>query len=213
MGNYIFSCWVFEELFEVSISGQEIGYDFGYNVILCVFFDGYYVQVYDFYKNFIFGQECFNIYWCDVGMFDVYFEVNMDFVLVNFEFDIYNFEWLLCISSEFLLFVKFVYEFEGCKGQVFNFIMVGGVIISGGIVCDSVFGCNVCIYFYLLVESCVLFDDVQVGWYLYLCCVIVDKDVVILFGIIIGLNCEYDEQCGFIVIEYGVVVVFKGYVF
>ncbi|GGI78159.1 glucose-1-phosphate adenylyltransferase [Deinococcus wulumuqiensis] len=213
MGNYIFSRRALEELLEASISGQETGYDFGHNVIPRALSDGYHVQAYDFHKNPIPGQDRPNTYWRDVGTLDAYFEANMDLVSVNPEFDIYNPEWPLRTSSEFSPPAKFVHESEGRKGQAFNSIMAGGTIISGGTVRDSVLGRGVRTHSYSLVESCVLFDEVQVGRHSHLHRVIVDKDVVIPPGTTIGLNPDQDAERGFTVTESGVVVVPKGYVF
>ena len=137
----------------------------------------------------------------------------MDLVSINPEFDIYNPEWPLRTSSEFSPPAKFVHESEGRKGQAFNSILAGGTIISGGTVRDSVLGRGIRTHSYSLVESCVLFDDVQVGRHSHLRKVIVDKDVHIPPGTVIGLDHVADAERGFTVTENGVVVVPKGYVF
>ncbi|WP_026332306.1 glucose-1-phosphate adenylyltransferase [Deinococcus apachensis] len=213
MGNYIFSRRALEELLHTSISGQEDGFDFGHNVIPRALSDGYHVQAYDFHKNPIPGQAGPNLYWRDVGTLDAYFEASLDLVSVNPEFDIYNPAWPLRTSSEFSPPAKFVHEAEGRKGQAFNSIMAGGSIISGGTVRDSVLGRNVHTHSYSLVESCILFDDVEVGRHSHLRRVIVDKNVTIPPGTKIGLNHEEDRGRGFTVTENGVVVVPKSYTF
>lgn len=213
MGNYIFSRRALEELLHTSISGQEDGFDFGHNVIPRALSDGYHVQAYDFHKNPIPGQTGANLYWRDVGTLDAYFEASLDLVSVNPEFDIYNPAWPLRTSSEFSPPAKFVHEAEGRKGQAFNSIMAGGSIISGGTVRDSVLGRNVHTHSYSLVESCILFDDVEVGRHSHLRRVIVDKNVTIPPGTKIGLNHEEDRGRGFTVTENGVVVVPKSYTF
>ncbi|THF69991.1 glucose-1-phosphate adenylyltransferase [Deinococcus sp. Arct2-2] len=213
MGNYIFSRKALDELLETSMSGGEEGFDFGSDVIPRALSDGYNVMAYDFHRNPIPGQAGPNLYWRDVGTLDAYFEANMDLVTVNPEFDIYNPEWPLRTSSEFSPPAKFVHESDGRKGQAFNTIMAGGTIISGGTVRDSVLGRNVRLHSYSVVESCVLFDDVEVGRHSRLNRVIVDKDVVIPPGTVIGLNREDDLARGFTVTDSGVVVVSKGYTF
>ncbi|WP_291424588.1 glucose-1-phosphate adenylyltransferase [Deinococcus sp.] len=213
MGNYIFSRRALEELLEASISNNQEGFDFGSDVLPRALADGYQVQAYDFHKNPVPGQSGPNLYWKDVGTLDAYYEANMDLVSVNPTFDLYNPEWPLRTSSEFSPPSKFVHESEGRKGQAFNSVMAGGVIISGGTVRDSVLARNVRAHSYSLIESSVLFDDVEVGRHAHLKRVIVDKDVNIPPGTQIGLNPEEDRARGFTVTESGVVVVPKGYVF
>ncbi|MFC4425474.1 glucose-1-phosphate adenylyltransferase [Deinococcus navajonensis] len=213
MGNYIFSRRALEELLHTSISGQEDGFDFGHDVIPRALSDGYHVQAYDFHRNPIPGQAGPNLYWRDVGTLDAYFDASMDLVSINPEFDIYNPEWPLRTSSEFSPPAKFVHESEGRKGQAFNSILAGGVIISGATVRDSVLGRSVRAHSYSVVESCVLFDDVEVGRHSHLRRVIVDKNVRIPPGTTIGLDHEDDRARGFTVTESGVVVVPKSYSF
>lgn len=213
MGNYIFSRRALEELLHTSISGQEEGFDFGHNVIPRALADGYHVQAYDFHRNPIPGQSNPNLYWRDVGTIDAYYEANMDLISINPEFDIYNPSWPLRTSSEFSPPAKFVHESEGRKGQAFNSVMAGGVIISGATVRDSVLGRNIRAHSYALIESCVLFDDVEVGRHSHLNRVIVDKNVKIPPGTRIGVDHEADRERGFTVTESGVVVVPKSYTF
>lgn len=213
MGNYIFSRRALEELLEASMSEGAEGFDFGHNVIPRALKDGYHVQAYDFHKNPIPGQSGANLYWRDVGTLDAYFEASLDLVSVNPEFDIYNPQWPLRTSSEFSPPAKFVHEAEGRKGQAFNTIMAGGVIVSGGTVRDSILSRGVRTHSYSLVESGVLFDDVEVGRHSHLRRVIVDKNVVIPPGTKIGLNADEDRARGFTVTENGVTIVPKSYTF
>ncbi|WP_291429984.1 glucose-1-phosphate adenylyltransferase [Deinococcus sp.] len=213
MGNYIFSRRALEELLETNMGGGESGFDFGGDVIPRALNDGYNVMAYDFHRNPIPGQAGPNTYWRDVGTLDAYYEANMDLVSINPEFDIYNPEWTLRTSSEFSPPAKFVHESDGRKGQAFNTIMAGGAIISGGTVRDSILARNVRTHSYSLVESSVLFEDVEVGRHAHLRRCIVDKNVTIPPGTKIGLDLEEDRARGFVVTDSGVVVVPKGYTF
>ncbi|WP_075833913.1 glucose-1-phosphate adenylyltransferase [Deinococcus marmoris] len=213
MGNYIFSRRALEELLVTSMGDGQDGFDFGGDVIPRALSDGYTVMAYDFHKNPIPGQTGPNLYWRDVGTLDAYFEANMDLVSVNPEFGLYNAEWPLRTSSEFSPPAKFVHESDGRKGQAFNTILAGGTIISGGTVRDSVLGRGIHTHSYSTVESCVLFDEVEVGRHSHLRRAIVDKSVVIPPGTKIGLDLDEDRARGFTVTDSGVVVVPKGYTF
>ncbi|GGQ92592.1 glucose-1-phosphate adenylyltransferase [Deinococcus ruber] len=214
MGNYIFSRRALDELLETNMGGDKDGFDFGGDVIPHALANGYKVQAYDFHKNPIPGQEgVSNTYWKDVGTLDAYYEANMDLVGVTPEFDLYNHEWPLRTSSEYSPPTKFVFETADRRGQAFNTIMAGGTIISGGTVRDSVLGRAVRTHSYSLVESSVLFDNVDVGRYSHIRRAIVDKDVVVPEGTRIGIDPAEDAARGFKITENGVVVVPKGYTF
>ncbi len=214
MGNYIFSRKALDELLDTNMGGDNAGFDFGGDVIPHALANGYKVQAYDFHKNPIPGQEGIpNTYWKDVGTLDAYYEANMDLVGVTPEFDLYNHDWPLRTSSEYSPPTKFVFETADRRGQAFNTIMAGGTIVSGGTVRDSVLGRNVRTHSYSLVESSVVFDNVDVGRNVHIRRAIVDKDVNIPDGTTIGLDLAQDEARGLKITESGIVVVPKGYTF
>ena len=214
MGNYVFSRRALDELLNTNMGGDMSGFDFGGDVIPHALENGYKVQAYDFHKNPIPGQEGVpNTYWKDVGTLDAYYEANMDLVSVVPEFDLYNAQWPLRTSSEFSPPTKFVFEAAERRGQAFNSIMAGGTIISGGTVRDSVLGRAVRTHSYSLVESSVVFDNVDVGRNAHIRRAIIDKDVEVPEGVSIGVNPAEDEARGFKITESGIVVVPKGYTF
>ena len=148
-----------------------------------------------------------------MGTLDAYYEANMDLVSVSPEFDLYNHQWPLRTSSEFSPPTKFVFETADRRGQAFNSIMAGGTIISGGTVRDSVLGRAARVHSYSLVESSVIFDNVDVGRSSHVRRAIVDKDVQIPEGTRIGIDPAEDAARGFKITDSGIVVVPKGYKF
>lgn len=91
MGNYIFNIeFLFEQL-KKDVEIEGFGCDFGYDIIL-VIIEEYNVFVYLF-RDENEGQ----LYWCDVGILDLFWEVNMEFVMLEFQFDLYDFKWLIWI--------------------------------------------------------------------------------------------------------------------
>jgi glucose-1-phosphate adenylyltransferase len=170
-------------------------------------------MAYDFHRNPIPGQAGPNTYWRDVGTLDAYYEANMDLVSVTPEFDLYNPEWPLRTASEFSAPAKFVHEAAERRGQAFNSLMAGDVIISGGTVRDSVLGRHVRTHSYSLVEGAVILDHVEIGRHAHVRRAIIDKNVVIPPGVRIGVNPEEDLARGFTITEGGVVVVPKSYTF
>ncbi|WP_027482510.1 glucose-1-phosphate adenylyltransferase [Deinococcus pimensis] len=213
MGNYIFSRRALEELLELGVREEANSFDFGKDTLPRAIIDGYNVMAYDFHRNPIPGQAGPNTYWRDVGTLDAYYEANMDLVSVTPEFDLYNPEWPLRTASEFSAPAKFVHEAAERRGQAFNSLMAGDVIISGGTVRDSVLGRHVRTHSYSLVEGAVVLDHVEIGRHAHVRRAIIDKNVVVPPGARIGVDPEEDLARGFTITENGVVVVPKSYTF
>jgi glucose-1-phosphate adenylyltransferase len=213
MGNYIFSVEKLVELLNRDAADPGSEHDFGKNVLPLALGEDYRLFAYDFARNPIPGQEGPNTYWRDVGTMDSYWEANMDLVAVRPEFDLYNEDWPLRTSAEFSPPAKFVHEEQGRRGEAFNSLLAGGVIVSGATVRHSVLFRRVRINSYATVENSVLFDNVTVGRNCVLRNAIVDKNVVIPEGTSIGVDPDDDRARGFTVTDRGVVAVPKSYSF
>ena len=137
----------------------------------------------------------------------------MDLVAVEPEFDLYNEEWPLRTSAEYSPPAKFVHEEEGRRGQAFNSLVAGGVIVSGSTVRESVLFRRVRVNSYATVERSVLFDNVEVGRHAVVRNAIVDKNVTIPPGMRLGVDPAEDRARGLTVLPSGLVTVPKGFVF
>jgi glucose-1-phosphate adenylyltransferase len=213
MGNYIFSVKALEDLLTKDAAIEESSHDFGYNVLPMAMEDGYKVMAYDFATNPIPGQEGPNTYWRDVGTLDSYWEANMDLVAVSPEFDLYNYEWPLRTTTEFSPPGKFVHEETDRRGQAFNSLIAGGVIVSGATLRHAVVSRRVRVHSHSLVENSVVMDNCEIGRHCVVRNAILDKNVFVTESTRIGVNLEDDRARGFVVTDKGVVVVPKGYRF
>lgn len=213
MGNYVFSVPALVELLTRDASTKTSEHDFGKDVLPRALAEGKRLFAYDFMRNPIPGQEGPNTYWRDVGTLDSYWAANMDLVKVEPEFDLYNEEWPLRTSAEYSPPAKFVHEEEGRRGQAFNSLVAGGVIVSGGTVRESVLFRRVRVNSYATVERSVLFDNVEVGRHAVIRNAIIDKNVLVPPGTQIGVDLAEDRARGFTVLPSGLVTVPKGYVF
>lgn len=94
-------------------------------------------------------------------------------------------------------------------GLLLDSLVTSGCIISGGKVQRSILSYNVRINSFSQVYDSILMEGVNVGRYAKVKRAIIDKDVIIPQGTVIGYNSEEDRK-KFFVSDNGVVVVAKG---
>jgi len=149
-------------------------------------------------------------YWRDIGTLDAYFDASMDLVQVNPEFNLYDPEWPLRTYQPQAPPAKFVFADEGRRcGQALDSVVSAGCIISGSRVTGSVLCPNVRVHSYCDIDRSILMPGVRVGRHARLRRVIVDRDVTIPRGAMIGYRPEEDRK-RHLVTEKGVVVVTEG---
>jgi glucose-1-phosphate adenylyltransferase len=148
-------------------------------------------------------------YWRDIGTLDAYYEANMDLCHVNPEFNLYDPEWPVRTHQVQAPPAKFVFADEGRRsGQALDSLISAGCIISGSTIRGSVLCPNVRVHSFCAVEESILMPGVRVGRHARLRRTIVDRDVFIPRGAMIGFNEEEDRR-RHTVTERGIVVVTK----
>jgi glucose-1-phosphate adenylyltransferase len=154
-------------------------------------------------------------YWRDIGTLDSYYQASMDLVARQPAFNLYDREWPYRTWQAPVPPAKSVHGFTpdgSLAGMLANSITGGGTIISGGRVERSILGRNVRVNSYCRITDSILFDDVVIGRYAEVHRAIIDKEVVIPEGMIIGRDPDKDRRL-FKVTEDGLVVVPKGFRF
>ena len=102
---------------------------------------------------------------------------------------------------------KFVFAERGRRcGESLDSIISPGCIVSGSTVNGSVLCPNVRVHSYGTIDHCILMPGVRVGRHARLRRAIVDRDVLIPRGAVIGYNLEEDRK-RHTVTDQGVVVV------
>jgi glucose-1-phosphate adenylyltransferase len=137
----------------------------------------------------------------------------MDLVSVSPEFDLYNPEWPLRTVNTDSPPAKFVHEGGDRTGRALNSLIAGGVIISGSTVRESILFRRVRVNSYSDVRRSVLIDEVEIGRHCKIQNAIIDKDVIVPAGTVIGYDLAQDRERGFKITESGIVVVPKSYKF
>jgi glucose-1-phosphate adenylyltransferase len=146
-------------------------------------------------------------YWRDIGTLDAYYDANMDLCHVNPEFNLYDPEWPLRTYQVQAPPAKFVFADEGRRcGQALDSIISAGCIISGSRITGSVLCPNVRVHSFCDIDQTILMPGVRVGRHARIRRAIVDRDVFVPRGALIGYNEEEDRR-RHTVSDNGIVVV------
>ncbi len=211
MGIYIFTArFLFEQLCQDATRISST-HDFGRDLIPSII-NSHRVFAFPFRdENQKEGVD--QAYWRDVGTIDAYYEANMDLVSVDPQLNMYDDRWPIRTFHRNLPPPKFVFsrrDGEDRIGHATDSIVCQGSIISGGEVERSVIGNNVKVNSYSHVEGSILFDGVDIGRHARVRNAIIDKNVKIPAGAVIGFDPEEDRRRGFTVTDRGVVVIASG---
>jgi glucose-1-phosphate adenylyltransferase len=136
----------------------------------------------------------------------------MDLIRVEPVFNLYDKEWPIRTYQEQFPPAKTVHsgeEIAGRVGLVLDSIVSGGCVVSGGKIQRSILSPNVRINSYSQVLDSIIMEGVDVARYAKVKRAIIDKDVKIPQGMVIGYDLEEDKK-RFFVTDSGIVVVAKG---
>lgn len=211
MGNYVFRPDVLLRELEEDEHIEESRHDFGHDILPRLVKKGAAVFAYDFATNTVPGEEgTLRGYWRDIGTIDAYWEAQMDLIEIHPQFNLYNFRWPIRTGPTHDPPAKFVFrdEAQARVGIATDSMVSHGCIISGGRIHRSVLGVGCRINSFSEVEESVLFERVRVGRHAKIRRAIIDKDVEIPPGTIIGYDREADRH-RFFVTDAGTVVIPK----
>ena len=213
MGIYVFSRKVLEqELIEDAQKSTD--HDFGKNIIPQMVKKGMKVYAYNFSSQKSEG-ECLvdrdANYWRDIGTIDAYYEANMDLLGTDPIFNLYDHNWPIRTYQEQFPPARTIHsgEEKGRIGQLLDSLVSSGCVISGGKVQRSILSPNVRINSFSEVYDAILMEGVDVGRYAKIKRAIIDKEVKIPRGAVIGFDLAKDKK-RFTVTESGIVAVGKG---
>jgi glucose-1-phosphate adenylyltransferase len=103
-----------------------------------------------------------------------------------------------------------VHESGDRVGRSVNSLVSNGVIVSGGLVRESVLSPGVRINSWASVERSVVLHNTRIGRHAVVRNAILDKNVEVPEGVMVGVDKEHDRARGFVVSSGGVTVVGKG---
>jgi glucose-1-phosphate adenylyltransferase len=205
MGVYLFNTDVLIPVLLKDAEDPNSSHDFGKDILPKMVED---YKVYSF--NFIDENKKEAQYWRDVGTLDAFYEANLDLVSVSPVLNLYDNHWPIRTHQRQYPPAKFVFGEPGRMGVSLDSVVSMGCIISGGIVRNSVLSPDVRVNSYSEVDSSILFTHVNVGRHCRIRRAIIDRDVRIPEGTVIGYDTETDRQRYFVT-DSGITVVTRDY--
>jgi glucose-1-phosphate adenylyltransferase len=210
MGNYVFSADVLVDALHKDAADESSRHDIGGNLIPRLVRDGC-AQVYDFTTNKVPGAYPEDAgYWRDVGTLDAYYDAHMDLRSATPKFNLYNDRWPILTHVPSQPPAKFVHDDGDRVGRAIDSLVSNGVIVSGGLVRESVLSPGVRVNSWATVERSILLDHTVVGRHAVVRDAIIDKNVVVPPKAEVGVDKEHDRARGFVVSAAGITVVGKG---
>jgi glucose-1-phosphate adenylyltransferase len=205
MGVYIFNTDVLIPVLLKDAEDTSSSHDFGKDILPKMVND---YKVYSY--NFVDENKKEALYWRDVGTLDAYYEANMDMVSVSPVFNLYDNAWPIRTHQRQYPPAKFVFGEPNRMGVAIDSIVSMGCIISGGMVRNSILSPDVRVNSYVEVDSSILFSHVNIGRHSRIRRAIIDRDVHIPEGTVIGYDTEADRQKYFVT-DTGITVVTRDY--
>jgi glucose-1-phosphate adenylyltransferase len=210
MGNYVFTSDVLVDALRKDAADSDSRHDMGRDIIPMLMRQRL-AEVYDFLGNEVPGAEPRDAgYWRDVGTLDSYFDAHMDLCAVQPVFNLYNEDWPILTHVPSQPPAKFVHDHDDRIGRAINSIVSNGVIVSGGLVRNSVLSPGVRVNSWSRVERSILLHNTRVGRHAVVENAILDKNVIVPEGAQVGVDKERDRARGFTVSAGGITVVGKG---
>ncbi|KHT61923.1 glucose-1-phosphate adenylyltransferase [Photobacterium gaetbulicola] len=206
MGNYIFERETLCKELEEDAIDENSSHDFGKDIIPKLFPQGK-VFVYDFTTNIIPGEKTAG-YWRDVGTIESYWQAHMDLLSEDAPFSLYNRQWQLHTYYPPLPPAT-VLDSDDCKVDINNCMISAGSYIRGAKVHRSVLGFRTNVDHDTTISESVILGDVKIGANCSIRRAIIDKNVMIAPGTVIGENLEEDKK-KYHVSDEGIVVIPKG---
>jgi glucose-1-phosphate adenylyltransferase len=205
MGVYIFNTDVLLPALMKDAEDPDSKHDFGHNILPAIL--GHYkMNAY----NFVDENKQEALYWRDVGTLEAYFDANMDVASVTPTFNLYDASWPMRTRVRQYPPAKFVFGEPGRTGMAVNSVISAGCIVSGAVVRNSVLSQDVRVNSYSEVDSSIIFSHVNIGRHCRIKRAIIDRDVHIPEGTVIGHN-EAEDRRNYFVTPTGITVVTRDY--
>ena len=193
MGIYVFRTRFLIDQLRRDAADPRSSHDFGKDIIPYLVRHGKAVA-HRFARSCVRSSAEAEVYWRDVGTIDAYWEANIDLADPVPALDLYDRDWPIWTYGEITPPAKFVHSDDGRTGKAVNSLVSGGCIISGASVHRSLLFTGVHIHSYASVDNAVILPRADIGEGAKLSNVVVDADVRIPPGLVVGEDLARDAQ-------------------
>ena len=205
MGVYLFNTDVLLPALMRDAEDPNSKHDFGHNILPGIL-GKYKIHAY----NFVDENKQYALYWRDVGTLEAYFDANMDVASVSPIFNLYDKSWPMRTRVRQYPPAKFVFGEPGRTGMAINSVISAGCIVSGSVVSNSVLSQDVRVNSYTEMDSSIVFSHVNIGRHCRIKRAIIDRDVHLPEGTVIGYDANEDKK-NYFVTPSGLTVVTRDY--
>ena len=193
MGIYIFNTETLLKALMADAEDPNSKHDFGHNILPGLLGKKKVVAY-----SFVDENKQRALYWRDVGTLDAYYDANMDLCSVSPTFNLYDKNWPIRTRVRQYPPAKFVFGEPGRSGMAVNSIITAGSIISGAVISNSVLSQDVRVNSYSEVDASIIFSHVNIGRHCRIRRAIIDRDVHIPEGTVIGYDPVEDKRRYFV---------------
>ena len=185
MGIYVFKTSFLIDQLRRDAADATSSHDFGKDLIPSLVKSGKAVA-HRFSASCVRAESEPEAYWRDVGTIDAYWEANIDLTDVVPHLDLYDRAWPLWTYAEVTPPCKFVHNDEGRRGAAVSSLVSGGCIISGSSLHRALIFTGVRAHSYSSITDAVVLPYCQIGRGARLHKVVLDANVKIPEGLIVG---------------------------
>jgi glucose-1-phosphate adenylyltransferase len=193
MGIYVFETSFLIELLHRDAADPNSAHDFGKDIIPYLVKNGKAVA-HHFSQSCVTSTEEAKAYWRDVGTVDAYWAANIDLTDIVPDLDLYERRWPIWTYGEITPPAKFVHDVDGRRGQATASLVSGGCIVSGSSISRSLVFTGVHVHSYSAIHETVVLPYVQIGRNVRLHKTIIDSEVRIPDGLVVGEDPKLDAK-------------------
>jgi len=193
MGIYVFETALLFELLREDAADPNSSHDFGKDIVPYLVKHGKAVA-HHFSDSCVRSTEEAKHYWRDVGTVDAYWAANIDLTDIVPDLDLFDRGWPIWTYGEITPPAKFVHDVDGRRGLAVSSLLSGGCIVSGASISRSLVFTGVHVHSYSTIHEAVILPYAHIGRNVRLNKVVVDSEVAIPQGLVVGEDPELDGK-------------------
>ncbi|WKW49352.1 glucose-1-phosphate adenylyltransferase [Rhodomicrobium lacus] len=191
MGIYVFETQFLFDQLRRDAADPNSSHDFGKDLIPYIVKHGK-ASAHSFERSCVRAESEAGAYWRDVGTVDAYWQANIDLTHVVPDLDLYDQNWPIWTYNEVTPPAKFVHDEDGRRGSAIASLISGGCIVSGAKIRNTLLSTGSRVNSFSEIENAVILPYVQVGRSCRLRNVVIDANVKIPEGLVVGEDPEED---------------------